>query len=222
MRPVPGQVTASRSARTDPVRTNRPARGSRSIARLTAPRTEGTSCHSSSSSGSSYPPSATSGSAWNAAASRGRSRRATPAAWRAAVVVLQEFDAIQCIISPSLSAGFRPKSSGGRPERSQKLLSATGRNAHPPPTRPSATSTAPPASSLPSRGCWMSLWAPRHEEASAEATRGEPSSSAIDLLIAGTEGARPSRYSPRAWRRRSRSSRSSGRPAASFIATRCS
>ncbi len=56
-------------------------------ARLTAPRTAGTDCHSSSSTGSGCTRRAASGSARNAAASASRSRRTTVVASRSAAVV---------------------------------------------------------------------------------------------------------------------------------------
>jgi hypothetical protein len=89
-RPVPGHIWASRSARTEPVIRKRPGRGSSSTARFTAPRTPGTTCHSSNRIGSSSPRSAASGSARKAPASASRSRRTTVAACLRAVVVFPE------------------------------------------------------------------------------------------------------------------------------------
>ncbi len=85
---MPGQVAASSSARTLPVRRNRPGRKSPSTARLTAPSTSGTDCHSSRRTGSAMAPSAASGSALKATASGSRSSRTTVRAILRAVVVL--------------------------------------------------------------------------------------------------------------------------------------
>jgi hypothetical protein len=66
----------------------RPGRGSSSTALLTAGKTSGASCHSSSNRGSFRRRRAASGSALNTADSAGRSRRTTSAACCLAVVVL--------------------------------------------------------------------------------------------------------------------------------------
>ena len=70
-RPVPAHISFESSARTLPVRMNCPAWGSASTARLTAPSTSGTSCHSSMSSGREARRAA-SGSARKAAGSAGQ------------------------------------------------------------------------------------------------------------------------------------------------------
>ncbi len=84
MRPVPGHTRLSSSARTDPVRMNLPGIGLSSTDRLTAPRTSGTSCHSSSKIGSASPSIIASGAAATASRTAGSSRRSTVAARRMA------------------------------------------------------------------------------------------------------------------------------------------
>ncbi len=87
-RPVPGHICCSSSARTLPVSTNRPGLLSASTARFTAPRTAGTSCHSSRRAGSRKVRRAASGPAWKAAARAGWSRWTVSAQICRAVVVL--------------------------------------------------------------------------------------------------------------------------------------
>src|SRR5215472_10158195 len=87
-RPVAGQPAAVRSAWLEPVSTKLPGAAPSSTARLTAPSTSGTTCHSSTSNGKGPTASAASGSARTTAASAGRSSRNHSRQWRRPVVVL--------------------------------------------------------------------------------------------------------------------------------------
>ena len=89
-RPMPDHPSLPRRARALPVRRNRPGRGSSSTERRTAPINSGTSCHSSSRTGSAIARRAASASKRNAAASAGTSRRTMLRANRLAVVVFPE------------------------------------------------------------------------------------------------------------------------------------
>ncbi len=86
-RPVPGQVGASMSPRTDPVTRNWPLSGAASTASLTAWSDAGTSCHSSISTGFGSPSRTERGSTAKPLATRGSPRRTTDPACRSHEVV---------------------------------------------------------------------------------------------------------------------------------------